>query len=428
MKIGIIGLGYVGLPLAIEFGKHYQTIGYDINKERVRDLNLSFDKTNEISKHEFKQAKLLTFSIEKSLLRSCNVYIITVPTPIDKNKKPDMKMLINASKLVGKLIDKGNIIIYESTVYPGATEEVCVPHLEINSGLKYINRNNQNKIKNGFYCGYSPERINPGDKKHRLPNIKKIISGSTHNVTNKIDKLYKKIIKAGTYKVSDIRTAEAAKVIENTQRDLNIAFINELSIIFDKLKIDTEEVLKAAETKWNFHSFRPGLVGGHCIGVDPYYLTEKAKKLNYNPKVILSGRNLNDNMDKQILSQVLDLIKLKKLNPDNLKVLIMGLTFKENCPDLRNSFSFKLVDSFKKISKEITIFDPWVKRKDLAKKYQSIFTDNLIKKSYNIIILTVAHNYFRKLGIKKIKSLATKDHVVYDIKYLFDKSQVDGRL
>ena len=428
-KIGIIGLGYVGLPLAVAFGEKFKTFGYDINNSRIEEIKKFNDLTKEVSSKELKSSKYLYVTNNLYDLSECSTFIITVPTPINNKKKPDFSYLIDASKKVGSILKARDLVIFESTVYPGATEEICVPYLEKVSGLKYINSKNEKKIKNGFYCGYSPERINPGDKKHRLTNIKKIVSGSTKNTAQKIKLLYEKIIKAGVHKVSDIKTAEAAKVIENTQRDLNIAFVNELSVIFNKLDIDTEEVLKAAETKWNFHSFRPGLVGGHCIGVDPYYLTEKAKRLNYNPKVILSGRNLNDSMVKHVVERIMNIAKTKKIDLNKARVLIMGLTFKENCPDLRNSLSFRLVDKLSKISKETHTYDPHIDKINLKSKYRKKHIQKLNKKNYyNVIILTVAHDEFKKLGYKKIKSFASNKSIIYDLKYILTPSSVDGRL
>ncbi len=428
-KIGIIGLGYVGLPLAVAFGEKFKTLGYDINKNRIEEIKKFNDLTKEVSPKQLKSAKYLYVTNDLNDLSVCNTFIVTVPTPINNKKKPDFSHLIDASKKVGSILKVGDVIIFESTVYPGATEEICVPHLEKVSGLKYINKKNEKKIKNGFFCGYSPERINPGDKNHRLTNIKKIVSGSTNDTAQKIKLLYETIIKAGVYKVSNIKTAEAAKVIENTQRDLNIAFVNELSVIFNKLDIDTEEVLKAAETKWNFHSFRPGLVGGHCIGVDPYYLTEKAKKLNYNPKVILSGRNLNDNMVNYVVERIVNIAKTKKIDLNKARVLIMGLTFKENCPDLRNSLSFRLVDKLSRIASETHTYDPHVDKLNLKNKYRKNHKLKLNeKKYYNVIILTVAHSEFKKLGHKKIKSFASNKSIIYDLKYILTPSSVDGRL
>ena len=428
-KIGIIGLGYVGLPLAVAFGEKYLTYGYDVNFSRINEIEKFHDSTKEVSKKELKSSRFLHVTSNLGDLSDCNIYIITVPTPINNKKKPDFSFLIDASKKVGSIINDKDIIIYESTVYPGATEEICVPHLQRKSGLTYINQNNEKKVKNGFYCGYSPERINPGDKKHRLKDIKKIVSGSTNKTANKIKALYESIIKAGVHKVPNIKTAEAAKVIENTQRDLNIAFVNELSIIFNKLDIDTEEVLKAAETKWNFHSFRPGLVGGHCIGVDPYYLTEKAKRLNYNPKVILSGRNLNDNMINYVVDRIIYLARKKRINLKKSKVLVMGLTFKENCPDIRNSLSFRLVDKLSTITMTTHTYDPWIDKSILRKKYRKNHRSIISEKNYyNVIILAVAHNEFKSLGHKKIKNFATTKSIIYDLKYILDPRDVDGRM
>ena len=418
-QIAIVGLGYVGLPLAIEFAKKYSVIGYDINQSRVYELQNSIDKTLEVDESELFEAKSLSFTFELDKIRNCNIYIIGVPTPVDNNKQPDFKNLCLASQSIGSILNPGNIVIYESTVYPGATEEICVPILEKESNLKF------NKE---FYVGYSPERINPGDKQHRLPDIKKVTSGSTPEIATKIDELYKNIIPAGTHKVSSIKVAEAAKVIENTQRDVNIALINELATIFNKLSIDTEEVLEAAGTKWNFLPFRPGLVGGHCIGVDPYYLSFKAQSIGYQPEMIIAGRRINDGMSAYIVQELINLLLEKNIKVDQSKVLIMGLTFKENCPDTRNTKVFEIIDELEKLGAEIDTFDPWVNKSSLEDKYINNHLNNLKKNDYDAVIITVAHDIFKEVKISKIKSLCKKNHIIYDLKYLFPAQLTDKRL
>ena len=418
-KIAIIGLGYVGLPLAIEFGKLYETIGFDINNNRIKELLNGQDSTFEVTSQEMSKSKRLCFTNNAKDIQDCNTFIVTVPTPIDSDKKPDLMPLVDASSTVGKYLKKEDIVIYESTVYPGATEEVCVPVLEKYSGLIY------NK---DFYCGYSPERINPGDKKHRITMIKKITSGSTIEIADKVDKLYKKIITAGTHKVRSIKIAEAAKVIENTQRDVNIALINEFAIIFNKLEIDTTSVLEAAATKWNFLSFSPGLVGGHCIGVDPYYLTHKSNELGYEPQIILAGRNINNNMGKHVADKVFKLMKKKDIKLDGANILIMGLTFKENCPDLRNSGVFDLIESFKICNCNVEVYDPLLKAAKVQKEFNIKLVDKPENGKYDKIVLSVSHDEFKKLSIEEIKSYGAKKHILYDIKSIFDESQVDGRL
>lgn len=419
LKIGVIGLGYVGLPLAVEFGKKFKTIGFDINKSRIKSLNFGVDHTKEISNLELSSSRFLTITDNLHEIARCNFYIVTVPTPIYENKKPNLSLLEKASTIIGKLLKKGDYVIYESTVYPGATEEVCLPILKKNSNLIF------NK---DFFIGYSPERINPGDKLHKIVDIKKITSGSTVSAAKFIDFVYKKIIKAGTYMAKSIMIAEAAKVIENTQRDLNIALINELAIIFDKMNLDTEEVLKAAGTKWNFLPFRPGLVGGHCIGVDPYYLTYKSEKMGYKPKIILSGRHLNDNMSDYITKRLVLKMNEKKIKIKGAKVLIMGLTFKENCPDIRNSKIFDLIKKLKKYKVSTSVFDPWVDKNNI----KSLNNINLIQKpkknNFDCVIVAVSHKIFAQMGIKKIKNLAKKKHIIYDLKYLFPKNSADLRL
>jgi UDP-N-acetyl-D-glucosamine/UDP-N-acetyl-D-galactosamine dehydrogenase len=419
IKIGIIGVGYVGLPLAIEFQKKYNVVCYDNNKTRIKNLNSNIDNTLEVSKNTLQKTKRLFFTNDINKLKDVNYFIVTVPTPINKQNKPNLQMLIKASKDVGKLLNKGDIVIYESTVYPGCTEEVCVPLLEKYSYLRY---------NVDFYCGYSPERINPGDKKHRLPKIKKVVSGSNRLILKKIKKLYSKIISAGIHEASSIKIAEAAKVIENTQRDLNIALINELSVIFNKLKIDTDEVLKAAETKWNFMPFKPGLVGGHCIGVDPYYLTYKAESLGYKPKVILSGRGINESVPKYIVKNLRIKMKKKSIKFVGSKILIMGLTFKENCPDMRNSKVPIMIDILKKNGCNVDVFDPWINDNEniLGKKYN--LQKKLSSKNYDSIIIAVAHNIFKQFKIQKYLKLCKEKHVIYDLKHILPKKYVDLRL
>ena len=419
LKIAVIGMGYVGLPLAVEFGKIINTIGFDINKSRIDELKINSDLTLEVSSEDLKKSVKLTYTNNIDVVNDCNIYIITVPTPIDKFKKPDLTPLISATSTVSKLLKKNDIVIYESTVYPGATEEVCVPILENNSNLKF------NK---DFFCGYSPERINPGDKEHRLTSIMKVTSGSTPEIAEKIDKLYNLIITAGTHKAPSIKVAEAAKVIENTQRDLNIALINELALIFNKLGIDTEAVLEAAGTKWNFLPFKPGLVGGHCIGVDPYYLTHKALEVGYNPEIILAGRRINDYMGNYIVDQVIKLMSKKKIEILEARILIMGLTFKENCPDLRNTRIIDLVNGFRVNNCKVDVYDPWVDKEQAKNEYGIEVVNNLEIGSYDAIIIAVAHNQFKKLSFEDIKSYGKKKHVIYDIKYLLNHEQVDGRL
>ena len=409
-KICIFGLGYVGLPLAIEFAKKYNVVGFDKNHNRINQLNLGNDINKEFSKAEIiKNRKNLFFTFNKTDIKKSDFYIVAVPTPIKKNLKPDLFYLKTACLVISKMLTLNNIVIFESTVYPGLTEEFCVPLLEQNTSLKY------NK---DFFCGYSPERINPGDKSHQLNNIVKITSGSNKSTARIVDQLYKSIIKAGTYKVKNIKIAEAAKVIENTQRDLNIAFVNELSIIFDKLELNTNEVLEAASTKWNFLNFKPGLVGGHCIGVDPFYLTYKSKKEGYIPKFILSGRLINDNMSKFICKKILKSFKENKINLKNSKILIMGLSFKENCSDIRNSKVFDIINYFIKNKVNINIFDPCAE--NLIQKYNKYRINKLKKHNYyDAIIIAVGHKIFKKIGIKKIRSFAKKNSIVFDLKNIF---------
>ena len=419
IKIAIIGLGYVGLPLAVEFGRKIQTIGFDISHSRIKELKDNIDKTLETTTKELKDAVLLSYTNDIHDARKCNIYIITVPTPIDNEKKPDLIPLKKSSEMVGAILKKKDIVIYESTVYPGATEEVCVPILENQSGLKF------NK---DFFCGYSPERVNPGDREHRLTSIIKVTSGSTPEVATIVDQLYKEIITAGTHKTENIKIAEAAKVIENTQRDVNIALINELSLIFEKLNIDTEAVLNAASTKWNFFPFKPGLVGGHCIGVDPYYLTYKAKEIGYNPEIILAGRRINDSMASHVVSQVSKLMTKKSISLVGSNVLIMGLTFKENCPDMRNTRVTDLVQEFKELQCNVDVYDPWVINEAEYNKYDICLISEPELGKYDAIVLAVAHDIFYKLSLSKIKDYGKVNHVLFDIKYLFKANQVDGRL
>ncbi|VAW95531.1 UDP-N-acetyl-D-glucosamine 6-dehydrogenase [hydrothermal vent metagenome] len=418
-RLAIIGLGYVGLPLAVEFGKKLPVVGFDINALRVKELKSGTDSTLEVSDDELKEAVKLEYYSDTSELKNCNIFIVTVPTPIDKNKNPDLTPLVKASEMLGSVISNDAIIIYESTVYPGATEEVCVPLIEKVSGLKF------NK---DFYVGYSPERINPGDKEHRVTNILKVTSGSTPEIADLVDDLYKSIITAGTHKASSIKVAEAAKVIENTQRDVNIALINELAIIFNRLGINTEEVLIAAGTKWNFLPFRPGLVGGHCIGVDPYYLTFKAQEIGYNPEMILAGRRLNDNMGNYVVSQVFKLMLKKRIHVNDSNILILGLTFKENCPDLRNTRVVDIIDEIKEYGVNIDIYDPWVDQEEAKKEYDINMIQQPKNGHYDAIILAVAHNQIKEMGAEKIHKLGKKDHVLYDIKYLLNPDESDGRL
>jgi UDP-N-acetyl-D-galactosamine dehydrogenase len=419
IKVAIIGLGYVGLPLAIEFAKKRTVIGFDTKKKRIEELKKGVDKNLEISRKELKNSKKLIFTSNTEDLKLINCFIVSVPTPIDEFKKPDLTALFNASKIVGKIIKKKNLVIYESTVYPGCTEEYCVPILEKFSGLKF------NK---DFFCGYSPERINPGDKEHRISNIKKITSGSTAEVSDLVDQLYNEIITVGTHKVSSIKVAEAAKVIENTQRDLNIAFINEVSMIFNRINIDTEEVLNAAATKWNFLYFKPGLVGGHCIGVDPYYLTYKAESIGYHPKIILSGREINDKMGNYVATELIKAMKKKSIKIAKSKILVMGLTFKENCADIRNSGVKNVILELKKYDCNLDLYDPWADQDEIIKLYDISPIIELHKNTYDAIILAVAHNKFRNLGIKFINNLKKKNSILYDLKHLFKKEETDLRL
>ena len=419
LKIAIIGLGYVGLPLAVEFGKKYQTLGFDISQSRVSELKSGKDSTLEVSSAELAEVTNLSYSDIVEELQNANVYIVTVPTPIDEHKQPDLTPLVKASEMLGKVVSKGDIIVYESTVYPGATEDVCIPVVEKVSGLVF------NK---DFFAGYSPERINPGDKEHRVTNILKVTSGSTPEIAEIVDELYRSIITAGTHKASSIKVAEAAKVIENTQRDVNIALINELSIIFNKLNIDTLEVLEAAGTKWNFLPFRPGLVGGHCIGVDPYYLTHKAQAVGYQPEMILAGRRINDGMGRYVVSQLVKSMLKQRIHVNGANILIMGLTFKENCPDLRNTKVVDIIDELKGYNVNVDVVDPWCSSEGANREYGLSLTENPGKDHYDAIILAVAHDEFKAMGAEKIRMLGKKQHIFYDLKYVIPKEDVDMRL
>ncbi len=418
-RIGLIGLGYVGLPLAVEFGKHFATVGFDIKPDRVAELEAGRDSTLEVTRRELAAAEHLSFTSDPADLRRCRVFIVTVPTPIDIYKRPDLRPLIAASITVGKVLKKGDVVVYESTVYPGCTEEVCVPILERESGLR---------CNDGFVVGYSPERINPGDKEHRLTTIKKVTSGSTAEAAEFIDSLYSAIITAGTHRASSIKVAEAAKVIENTQRDVNIALINELALIFARLGIDTEEVLQAAGSKWNFLPFRPGLVGGHCIGVDPYYLTHKAQELGYHPEMILAGRRLNDNMPIYVVADIVKLMNRKRIHTNGARALVLGITFKENCPDVRNSKAVDVVRELRKYGAQVDVHDPWADRRECLHEYGLRPVSKLRPHYYDLVVLAVAHEQFRKLGSAAIRKLCRKNHVLYDIKHAFPAAEVDARL
>ncbi len=418
-RIGIVGLGYVGLPLAVEFGKHFDTVGFDIKPHRIAELARGRDSTLEVSRAELKAAARLSFSTDLDSLKRCRVLIVTVPTPIDEYKRPDLTPLVKASETVGKALSKGTVVVYESTVYPGCTEEVCVPILERESGLK-LNRD--------FFVGYSPERINPGDKEHRLTTIKKVTSGSTPEAAEFIDKLYGSIVTAGTHKASSIKVAEAAKVIENTQRDVNIALINELALIFNRLGLDTEEVLSAAGTKWNFLPFKPGLVGGHCIGVDPYYLTHKAQSIGYHPEMILAGRRVNDNMGLYVAGEIIKLMTAKRIHVKGARTLMLGMTFKENCPDIRNSKVIDVVRELQKYGADVDIYDPWADGRDCRHEYGMRPIKTLTPQHYDVAVIAVAHKEFRDMGAAGVRRLCRKNHVLYDIKHIFRAADVDGRL
>ena len=419
LKIGVVGLGYVGLPLAVEFGKKFPTIGFDISEARISELKSGKDSTLEVTASALSSSSHLSFTSSASEIEDCNFYIVTVPTPIDDHQRPDLRPLEMASTLIGKTLKKGDIVVYESTVYPGATEEVCVPLLEEFSGLTF------NK---DFFAGYSPERINPGDKVHTVTEIIKVTSGSTPEVADFVDRLYKSIISAGTHKTSSIKVAEAAKVIENTQRDLNIALVNELALIFNRLGIDTLEILEAAGTKWNFLPFRPGLVGGHCISVDPYYLTHKAQEIGYHPEVILAGRRINDQMASYVTESVIKMMLKKRIHVVDANVLILGLTFKENCPDLRNTQVVTIISEFENYHANVDIYDPWVDSAEAKAAYGYNMINELTPGKYDAVILAVSHNEFRALGIEGIKQLTKDIHVIYDVKHVLPKDKVDGRL
>ena len=418
-RIAVVGLGYVGLPLAVEFGKRFETLGFDVKPERVAQLRAGRDTTLEVTREELKSAGQLTFTTELADLKRCRVFIVTVPTPIDGYKRPDLTPLVRASESVGKVLRRGAVVVYESTVYPGCTEEVCVPILERESGLKF---------NVDFFAGYSPERINPGDKEHRLTTIRKVTSGSTPEVSDFVDKLYASIVKAGTHRASSIRVAEAAKVIENTQRDVNIALINELALIFNRLGIDTEEVLAAAGSKWNFLPFKPGLVGGHCIGVDPYYLTHKAQEIGYHPEMILAGRRLNDNMSLYVAGQIMQRMAAKKIHVKGARVLVLGITFKENCPDVRNSKVVDVVHELAKQGARVDIYDPWADAAEVRHEYGLKLVREVKRRHYDAAVLAVAHREFRELGARGVHRLCKSPHVLYDIKHFFPASDTDGRL
>ncbi|MES9993928.1 MAG: Vi polysaccharide biosynthesis UDP-N-acetylglucosamine C-6 dehydrogenase TviB [Candidatus Thiodiazotropha sp.] len=417
--IGVLGLGYVGLPLAVEFGKKYPTIGLDINQARVAELKSGHDSSLEVEPEELVQVPLLSYTSNLEDIKSCNIYIVTVPTPINEHKQPDLSPLVGASHAIGKVLKKGDIAVFESTVYPGATEEVCVPIMEADSGLKF---------NEDFYVGYSPERINPGDKEHRLPTIKKVTSGSTPEVADFVDELYRSIITAGTHKASSIKVAEAAKVIENTQRDVNIALINELALIFNRLDIDTLEVLEAAGSKWNFLPFRPGLVGGHCIGVDPYYLTHKAQSIGYQPEIILAGRRLNDGMGAYVVHSVVKMMMKRGIASSNSKILVLGLTFKENCPDLRNTRVVDIVTEFEDYGAQVDIYDPWVSAQEADEEYGLQPIKDLKQGEYDAVILAVAHREFQQMGVEKIRALCKENGVLFDVKNILPADAVDARL
>lgn len=418
-KIGVVGLGYVGLPLAVEFGKKYRTVGFDINALRIKELRSGHDATLELSGAELDASPKLRFSAQSKDLKSCDVFIVTVPTPIDRYKRPDLTPLLKASETVGGVLKKGDIVIYESTVYPGCTEEICVPVLERLSSLRF------NK---DFYCGYSPERVNPGDKQHRLASIKKVTSGSMPRIADVVNALYASIITAGTHQAASIKVAEAAKVIENIQRDVNIALINELALIFKRIGIDTEEVLRAAGTKWNFLPFRPGLVGGHCIGVDPYYLTHKATEIGYHPEMILAGRRINDGMGAYVAQEVVRLMTERHIMVADSKILILGLAFKENCPDLRNSKVVDVINELKRFDADVDVFDPWVDSDGAFHEYGIRPIKKPKLAGYDAIVIAVGHDEFKVMGAREIRRWAKKTHVLYDVKYLFAAEQSDGRL
>lgn len=419
IRLAVVGLGYVGLPLAVEFGRKRSVVGFDIHALRIVELQAGKDHTLETTAEELALASKLSFTSDPRALMSCNCFIVTVPTPIDEHKRPDLTPLIKASETVGRILKPGAIVIYESTVYPGATEEDCVPVLERFSGLKY-NRD--------FFCGYSPERINPGDKEHRVSTIKKVTSGSTPEIADLVDALYLEIVTAGTHRAESIKVAEAAKVIENTQRDVNIALINELALIFNKMQIDTEAVLKAAGSKWNFLPFRPGLVGGHCIGVDPYYLTHKAQAIGYHPEIILAGRRINDSMGVYVASQLVKAMTRRRINVEGARVLLMGLAFKENCPDIRNTRIVDIVSELREYNCVIDVHDPWVSVEEAQSEYGIDLVEFPRPGHYDAIILAVAHREFRELGSRKVRHWCKQDHILYDLKHVFEIGQSDIRL
>lgn len=418
-RIGIIGLGYVGLPLAVEFGKQVSCTGFDINQHRVTELSSGLDTTKETSSEELSASTHLSFTTTPCDLSDCNVYIVTVPTPIDNSNQPDLTPLEKASALVGTVIKNGDIVIYESTVYPGCTEEACIPIIEKASGLTF------NK---DFFAGYSPERINPGDKKHRVTNIVKVTSGSTPEIADYVDQLYQRIVTVGTHKASSIKVAEASKVIENTQRDVNIALVNELALIFNRLNINTEDVLEAAGTKWNFLPFRPGLVGGHCIGVDPYYLVHKAEQAGYHPQIISASRRINDKMGTLVATEVMRLMTQKRIHIVDANILILGLAFKENCPDLRNTRVMDITDELLACNANVDIYDPWASSAEAKQIFDIDIVEQLTNNHYDAVILAVAHDQFREMGIEEVRKLTRNNGVIFDIKYLFESDKVDGRL
>jgi len=420
--ISVIGLGYVGLPLAVEFAKKYPVVGFDIAEWRIKELENGHDRTLEIDDEHLKSVIALgnlQFTSDREALRKCNVHIVTVPTPIDRHKRPDLTPLVKASETLGRILKQGDIVIYESTVYPGATEEDCVPILERESGLKY---------NVDFFCGYSPERINPGDKEHTVTKIRKVTAGSTPEIAKKVDELYASIITAGTHMAPSIRVAEAAKVIENTQRDVNIGLINELAMLFNRMGIDTQAVLEAAGTKWNFLPFRPGLVGGHCIGVDPYYLTHKAQELGFNPEMILAGRRVNDSMGVYVVAQLTKAMLKRRIHIEGARVLVMGLTFKENCPDLRNTRVVDIVQELRDYNVEVDVYDPWVDPAEAQHEYTITPVPELKAGEYDAIILAVAHNQFRNMGLEAIRALGKPEHVLYDLKYILKAEESDLRI
>jgi UDP-N-acetyl-D-galactosamine dehydrogenase len=418
-RIGIIGLGYVGLPLAVAFGRKFPTLGFDIDANRVAELKAGKDGTLEVSAADLAAVDQLTYSASADDLAGCNTFIVTVPTPIDRHKRPDLRPLESASRTVGEALGKGDVVIYESTVYPGATEEVCVPILERISGLRF---------NTDFFVGYSPERINPGDKEHRLETITKVVSGSTPDAARFVDELYRSIVVAGTHLASSIRVAEAAKVIENTQRDVNIALINELAMIFGRLGIDTEQVLEAAGSKWNFLPFRPGLVGGHCIGVDPYYLTHKAQEIGYHPEMILAGRRINDNMGLHVALQVAKLMMNRGILVSDSRILVMGLTFKENCPDIRNTRVEDVIQELGNYGASVDVWDPWVNADEVRLEYGIDVTGTPVEGTYDAVILAVSHREFQEMGVERIRAFGKANHVLYEVKYLLPADEVDGRL